>query len=71
MRDNFEEWLDNQKEQGLQDIKFAIGGDTSNASVSKAKAEIIRLHKMAEAGITTTPPKAMDYSIELQRFNSL
>lgn len=70
MENDFSIWLDDQvNNKELKDIKFAIGGDTSEISVSKAKAETIRLHKMAEAGIVTSPPKAVDYSVELKEFN--
>ncbi|SMN00924.1 hypothetical protein SPONN_2037 [uncultured Candidatus Thioglobus sp.] len=71
MENIFSTWLDNQvNKKGLKDIKFAIGGNLSEVSVSKAKAETVRLHKMAEAGIITSPPKATDYNLDLKELNS-
>lgn len=71
MNEKFENWLNNQHDDGLKDIKFILGGDTSNASVYSAESEIVRLHAMADAGIITDPPKAPNYSNELQELNSL
>lgn len=66
---DFNLWLDAQKAKGLQDIKFVVGGDTSDVSVSKAKDEIVLLHKMAEASITCDFPMATNYESELTELN--
>ena len=67
--DDFEKWLKEQKAKGLVDIKLSLGGDTTYISVEKVKQEIILLDRMVAANITTTPPKALDYSNELTALN--
>lgn len=67
---DFETWIKAQKDKGLKDLKLVIDGDTSNVSVSKAKAEIVRLHTLAELGFTEDFPKAPDYSAELTDLNN-
>lgn len=71
MNEKFENWLKNQRDNGLKDIKFSLAGDTSNDSLYSTNSEIMRLHAMADAGIVTNPPKAPNYSNELQELNNL
>ena len=70
MNDNFESWIQSEIDSGLKDIKFAIGGDTSNASVEKAKQEVLHIERLANAGITEPFPKVVDYSGELTELNA-
>lgn len=69
MSDTFESWWETQTKQGLKDFKLVLGGDTSEASVRAIKSEVVRLHKIAEAKVTTELPMAKDYSIELAELN--
>ncbi len=71
MNDNFELWLKKEVDSlGLKDIKFSIGGDTSNASVEKCKQEVAHIERLANAGITEPFPQVVDYSFELTELNA-
>ncbi|KAF3977832.1 MAG: hypothetical protein HFP77_04930 [Methylococcales symbiont of Iophon sp. n. MRB-2018] len=69
MTNNFESWLQDEIDLGLKDIKLAIGGDTSNASVAKAKEAVIHIQKLAKAGFVESFPCANNYSDELVELN--
>lgn len=64
----FEQWFQQQKDKGLQDIKISLYEE--NASIREVKEEIVRMHQSAQAGITEPLPTANDYNAELAQLDA-
>lgn len=71
MNNDFEIWLQNERDAGLKDIKISISGDTSDVSVATVKQEILCIEALAaDASFLESLPKVSDYSDELTTLNA-